>query len=131
MTAQTPLDVAKAAYAAFASGDLEALGALMSDDTHWQIGDVPPLNGDYHGRDEVFSGFLGPLVALTGGTLPLEVHDVMGSERHAAALVHETAERDGRTLDGGWATHVMQVQDGKVTRFWASTSDPSYAAFWQ
>ena len=66
---------------------------------------------------------------LTGGTFRLEVHDVMGSDRHAAALVHETAERDGRTLDAS-ATHVIQVSNGKVTRFWGSTSDPDNLAFW-
>ena len=129
MTTPSPLEVAQQAYAAFGSGDLAALGALLSPDTHWQVGDVRPLNGDYHGPDEVFGGFLGPLMELTGGSLRLEVHDVMASDKHAAALVHETGERDGRTLDG-WVTHVMQVTDGKITRFWASTSDPDHLAFW-
>jgi hypothetical protein len=63
-------------------------------------------------------------------TLQLEVHDLMGSDAHACAIVHETAERDGKRLDG-WATHVMQVADGRIARFWASTSDPDYLAFWR
>ena len=129
MSGSTPANVARAAYDAFAAGDLEALGALLSEDTHWQIGDAAPLNGDYHGRDEVFGNFLGRLMEITGGTLRLEVHDVMGSDKHACGVVRERAERDGKVLDA-WTTHLFQVQDGKVIRFWASSSDPNNRAFW-
>ena len=128
MTPQTPLEVAQAAYDAFGKGDMAAFGALLSEDTHWQVGDVPPLNGDYRGPEQGFGGFLGPLVELTGGTFSLEVHDLFASDRHACALVHETASRDGKQLDR-WVTHVMQVQDGRVTRFWGSTSEPD-DGFW-
>ncbi len=48
-----PTDVARAAYDAFAKGDLEGLGALLAPGTRWQIGDVPPLNGEYVGQQQV------------------------------------------------------------------------------
>ena len=125
-----PADVARAAYDAFSTGDMEALGALLAPDTRWQIGDVPPLNGEYVGAEQVFGGFLGPLMELSGGTFRLEVHDLAGTDVHAMAVVHETAEREGRTLDA-YHAHVFQVADGKVVRFWASTADPSAdQAFW-
>ncbi len=101
---------------------MDALGALLAPDTRWQIGDVPPLNGEYVGVEQVFGGFLGPLVERSGGTFRIEVHDLARTDRHAMAVVHETAEREGRTLDAHHV-HVMQVEDGRITRLWAATSD--------
>ena len=130
MSDATPQQVAQQAYDAFATGDMDALGALLSDDTRWQIGDVPPLNGEYVGRDQVFGGFLGQLMQHSGGTFRLEVHDLAGTDRHAFAVVHETAEREGRTLDA-YNSHVMQIENGKIVRFWASAPDMAAAeAFW-
>ncbi len=126
-----PTDVARAAYDAFAKGDLEGLGALLAPGTRWQIGDVPPLNGEYVGQEQVLGGFLAKLMELSGGTFRVEVHDLAGTDRHAMAIVHETAERDGRTLDA-YNTHVFQVEDGKVARLWAAAPDVAAAeAFWR
>ncbi len=78
---------------------------------------MPPLNGEYVGQEQVLGGFLAKLMELSGGTFRVEVHDLAGTDRHAMAIVHETAERDGRTLDA-YNTHVFQVEDGKVARLW-------------
>lgn len=124
----SPLDVMTAAYKAFGAGDMATLGELLADDTVWQIADVAPLDGRYAGRDEVFK-FLGALMEQTGGTFSISPIALMGGDTHASAFIREKASRDGRQLDAT-AVHVFEVADGKVRRFYASTSDPANRAFW-
>ncbi|GAC1445051.1 MAG: hypothetical protein NVSMB55_23850 [Mycobacteriales bacterium] len=123
-----PIDVARQAYTAFGTGDMETLSGLIAADTVWHINDVKPLNGDYTGVDGVFS-FLGSLMEVSGGTFAIEVQQYMGNDSHAAMLIEEKAERNGRSLAAS-AVHVMRMQDGKVAEFWASSADPANEAFW-
>lgn len=127
-TAASPLEVLTAAYSAFGAGDMATLGGLLADDTAWQIADVAPLDGEYRGREAVF-GFLGALMEQTGGTFSIDPIATMGSETHASAFIRETATRQDRHLDAT-AVHVFEVTGGKVTRFYASTSDPANHTFW-
>lgn len=123
-----PTDIARQAYEAFSTGDMETIGGLLASDTVWHINDVAPLNGDKTGVEGVF-GFLGSLMEMTGGTFGIKVNEYLGNDTHAAMLIHESAERDGKTLSAS-AVHVMRIQNGKVAEFWASTADPANTAFW-
>lgn len=72
----------------------------------------------------------GRAVELTGGTLRLELHDVLANDEHAVALFISRAERAGRRLED----HTVQVThlgDGKVTEIWLHPGD-AYAGdeFW-
>ena len=122
-------DITRAAYAAFSSGDLETLSGSMADDVTWHVPGDSPIAGDYEGKEAVF-GFFGKLAELSGGTLNLEVHDILANDEHAVALVRGTASRDGRELAQN-AVHVMHVRDGKVAEFWSMQEDQAEAdAFW-
>jgi ketosteroid isomerase-like protein len=123
-----PTDVARQAYGAFATGDMAILGGLLAPDTLWHINDVKPLNGDKNGVDEVFT-FLGSLMEISGGTFGIEVREYLGNDSHAAMLIQETAQRDGKSL-AATAVHVMRMQDGKIAEFWASSPDPANEMFW-
>jgi ketosteroid isomerase-like protein len=116
-------------YSAFANADMEAIQSLFADDVVWHVGGRSPLTGDYRGKEAVL-GFLGDLVSQTGGTYGGEVHDVIASDTHAAALVRETGERQGKKLDQN-SVHLYHVANGKVTEGWFYPGDP-YAddEFW-
>lgn len=122
-----PIDVARQAYSAFGNGDMDGLGGLFAADTVWHINDVKPLNGDYRGADGVLQ-FLGSLMEATGGTFAIEVREYMGNATHAAMLLQETAQRDGKSLASP-AAHIMRAHDGKIAEFWASSPDPANEAF--
>lgn len=122
------LDVLTAAYTAFGAGDMAALGALLAKDTVWQIADVAPLDGEYRGPEAVY-GFLGALMAQTDGTVAIAPIALMGSDTHASAFIRETATRQSRELTAT-AVHLIEVINGKITQFSASTSDPANTAFW-
>ncbi|MBW3665035.1 MAG: nuclear transport factor 2 family protein [Actinobacteria bacterium] len=122
-------DIIRQAYAAFSSGDMDALSGSMADDVTWHVPGDSPIAGDYEGKEAVF-GFFGKLAELSGGTLNLGVHDILANDEHAVALVRTTASREGRELDQN-AVHVMHVRDGQVTEFWSTQDDQAEAdAFW-
>jgi uncharacterized protein len=116
-------------YAAFASGDLAALSETMAEDIVWHVRGAGPLNGDYHGRDQVF-GFFGRLFEETGGTFRLDVHDILANDEHTAVLATLSATRNGKSLEVP-VVNVEHMRDGKGTEFWIATTDPEATLdFW-
>ncbi len=109
-------------YEGFASGDLEKISNLWDPGVVWHVGGQNPFAGDYKGQDEVF-GYLGRLAEITGGTMKIEIHDVLANDEHGTALVTVMAERDdGRSLEMN-EVHVFHLSGGKVTEFWAFEED--------
>jgi len=120
----------RAAYAAFARGDMAVVTDLMSDDVVWHVTGNGPLAGDYKGQDEIL-GYFGKLFEATGGSLAIDVDDILANDRHATAIVHMSAMREGMILDEN-AVHVFELEDGKVKAFWSFDSDPEQLErFWQ
>lgn len=116
-------------YAAFAKGDLDTVKTLWTDDVVWHVGGNNPLAGDYKGQDEIL-GFFGKAFELTGGTMKIDVHDILANDEHAVALVTVSAQRDGKTTDMN-AVHVFHVRDGKTSEFWGFNEDDRRADdFW-
>jgi uncharacterized protein len=117
------------AYEAFARGDLQTVGELLDDEIVYHFGGRSPLAADYKGKQEVFS-FWGRQFELSGGTLRIIPSLIMAGDEYAFALVHATAQRDGRTLDAPGA-NVVRLRDGKAVEFWSYTAD-QYALdeFW-
>jgi uncharacterized protein len=129
MTEHANVELTRRAYEAFAKGDLAALTELIADDVTWHVRGAGALSGDYHGRDQVF-GFFGRLAQETGGTFRLDVHDVLANDEHAVALCTLSASRGAKSVETPVA-NVSHVHDGKVTEFWAATTDPQAGIdFW-
>ena len=122
-------DLLRKGFAAFTSGDLNAVQEFFADDIVWHVPGKSPLAGDYKGRDEVL-GFLAKTMELTGGTFKLEVHDILAGDEHAVALTTATAEREGKQLNNN-GVQVLHIRDGKLTESWLHPAD-QYAAdeFW-
>lgn len=116
-------------YAAFQSGDMEALRELFAPDIVWHAGGRNPLSGDFKGVDEVLGNFM-KTMERAGGTFKIELHDVMANDEHAVALASATGEREGKKLNSRLA-HVAHIKDGKMTESWIHPDD-QYAVddFW-
>ena len=117
-------------YENFGKGDLEAIRADFAPDCIWHSGGNNILTGDYQGMDAIF-GLFGKVFTETGGTLKQEVHDVLANSTHGVALVHSSAERNGKTLDGD-VVHVVHYDDeGRITESWLVPVDAAAADdFW-
>jgi ketosteroid isomerase-like protein len=117
------------AHAAFGRGDLDALRGQLADDIKWHVHGVGPLAGDYEGVTAVM-GLLGKIVALSGGSARLELHDVLNSADHTVSLVTISAERNGKQFQGN-LVQVLHTQNGKVTEVWTHPADPKTTGeFW-
>jgi ketosteroid isomerase-like protein len=82
----------------FQRGDLDAVRTHFSTDAVWELPGRGTLAGEYKGPEAII-GFLARSFELSGGTLRLEVLDVLASEHGAAHVQRVTAQQLGRSLD--------------------------------
>jgi uncharacterized protein len=112
-TAQDNAEIVRRAYEAFNSADMATLGALMDDRITWHTPGRGPLAGDTRGRDETFAQF-GRYGSGTAGTFRAEFRMAAATDDgRVIAMHHNTAERDGRTLDVDCCI-VFEVEDGRI-----------------
>lgn len=129
MTDHPNLERARAAYEAFAAGDLAAVSDLLSDNIVWHSGGSNILTGDYKGKEAVL-GFFGLLMQESGGSFRNEIHDMLANDEHGVALVIMSATRDGKSFEGN-VVHIFHMSDGNMTEFWAIPEDQiRYDEFW-
>jgi ketosteroid isomerase-like protein len=118
--------VVRAAFAAFEQGDMDAMrNKYLADDVRWHLPGRNPLSGDYEGPDQVLQYFA-RIIELTGGTLTIDLHDVLANDNHAVALYTIAGERAGRQLSDHQVL-VFHLRDGKASEVWTQPAD-QYAA---
>ncbi len=123
-------DLVRAGYAAFGAGDIESLRETYFDPgIVWHFPGNNPFSGDFEGIDAVI-GWLGRSFEASGGTISIELHDVLANDEHAVALAHVTAQRNGKSLDDS-GVQLFHVSNGKVTEVWTYSADQAASdAFW-
>jgi ketosteroid isomerase-like protein len=124
------VDLVREGFAAFGRGDIDALrDRYLASDVRYHIPGRSPLAGDYDGLAQVLE-VLGRFFELSGGTLRLELHDVLANDEHAVALLMVRAEREGRRLEDN-QVNTFHIRDGKATEVWVQATD-LYASdeFW-
>jgi uncharacterized protein len=119
-------DLVREGFAAFGRGDMDALRKqFFADDIRWHVPGRNPLAGDYEGPEQVIQYFTRVFEA-TGGTLGIELHDVLANDNHAVALYTVSGERAGKQLTDNEVL-VYHFRDGKVSEAWTHATD-QYAA---
>ena len=108
--------VIRRAYAALNRGDLGAFSAEFAPDAVWHGAGASITGAEAIGR------LVGQLRELSGGTLQVELHDVLANDEHAVALQITRAERGGRSL-ADRVVYVFHVRDGKIAEAFF-TGDP-------
>jgi uncharacterized protein len=97
-------DLVREGFAAFGRGDIDALrDQYFAGDISWHFPGRSPVAGD-------------------GGTLALELHDVLANDEHAVALYTTRAEREGRRVEDN-AVGTFHIHDGKITEIWVQATD--------
>jgi len=127
----TDVEVVRAVFGAFATGDLAALSDLLHADATWHHHNDDRLGGIHRGTEAVIA-YLTESALLTAGTLRAEPQSVMtGGEGRVAVLVRLSASRpDGRTMDGPQVV-LVTVDGGRVRAIEQFVGDPAaVAAFW-
>jgi ketosteroid isomerase-like protein len=107
---------------AFGRGDLDALrDQYLAEDVRFHYPGRGALAGDHEGVREVLAVF-GRAFELTGGTLQLELHDVIANDEHAIALYTARGERAGRRLED-CTIQVWHIRNGKAAEVWVYPED--------
>ena len=115
-------DLVREGFAAFGRGDLDALQSqFYAEDIRWHFPGKSPFGGDIEGVAEVIK-WLGRSFEASGGTIRLELHDVVANDEHAVALFTARAERAGKHLEDN-TVQVAHIRDGKETEVWFYPAD--------
>lgn len=91
------------------------------DSIRWVLPGRSQVSGVDVGMEQVFDNF-GKCLELTDGTYHAVGYDYLGSDDHAVALSHLTAEREGRVLEIDEAV-IFTVRDGRFVEAYHLTFD--------
>jgi uncharacterized protein len=111
-------ETARAAYEAFARGDLDGVLAALDETIEWHEADALPNGGVYHGVDEVRRAVFGQLDGDWEGFQAVPERFVDDDESAVVVLgrYRGTSLRTGAELDVPFA-HVWAFRDGRAVRF--------------
>jgi len=102
-------------------GDIAEAMRLYSDDVIFHYPGRNILSGDYHGKNSVLE-LMGKVMQLTNGSFRPEVHDILASDNHVAALVTVRAERNGTGAE--WqSVDLFHLRQGKLSEHWVHEVD--------
>jgi ketosteroid isomerase-like protein len=101
-------------FDAVASGDRSVLDEIFADDITYRYPGRSAFAGVYHGKLEIFD-YIDRLGAELGGTLTIEVDDILANDRRAVGVVRPKARRKGHELEWGLLI-LFGLTDGKIDR---------------
>jgi ketosteroid isomerase-like protein len=114
MTADENAAIVRRGYAAFNSGDVNALSELFDENAVWHAPGRSSLAGDYRGRDATL-GYLGRLGQETDGNFRAELLHLTADDEDCVVGVQRTVtERNGKRLEVGNCI-VFELTNGRVT----------------
>ena len=126
MAEHASVKVIRRFYAAFEAPDYTpAVRAVLHDDVVWHVPGAHPLSGEHIGAEAV-------LAAMRGfdGYVYLELHDVVGNDEHAVALLKARGDRESHRYES-LEVDVFHVRDGKIAEFWSFAEDQRKTdAYW-
>src|SRR3954453_4411784 len=114
MSEQTNTALVQRMYAAFGSGDIQAILANVGPNAEWvDYGpSAVPYFGDFSGRIADFFKAIGE--STTGGNLTVDRYLASGDRVVAEGRYTATVRNTGAKIDAPIA-HVFTLRDGKVT----------------
>lgn len=120
-TVHPHVDLMRAVYAAFGTGDVTTAGTYWQPDAVHHYPGRSPLAGDHKGLVAT-TAFANTMFELTGGNLRMDVLEIGAGEEHAFALLSTHYERKGRVLEMPFV-NVARIRDGKIAEFWTYPDD--------
>jgi ketosteroid isomerase-like protein len=107
------------AFDAFGRGDLQTVGDSFTDDAVWHGRGSTKFGKDFNGKQATLANIME--YAQTYQDIKQDVHDILGSDDHVAALVTATVTRNGKTYQDH-QVFVFHVNDeGKVNEAWIAS----------
>ena len=113
MDVEKNLEVVRAGYGAFVSGDMETLMSLYNDDAVHIVPGESLVSGAHKGKDSIL-GLYGKLFELSNGTLRIQLDHVLSDGADRVVSIHTSSlEKDGETFTQTEAL-LFTLVNGKV-----------------
>jgi len=113
MGVEKNLEVVRAGYGAFGSGDMETLMSLYHDDAVHIVPGESKVSGAHKGKDSILSLY-GALFELSNGTLSIQLDHVLSDGADRVVAIHTSSlEKDGETFTQTEAL-LFTLLNGKV-----------------
>jgi uncharacterized protein len=106
------VEAAKAAYQAFGSGDLEALGGMFADDAVWVTSDELPLGGEVSGRDTIMGNFA--QIPNYWSEFSVAPDEFLDAGDYVVVKGTQRATGKNGSFEAPFL-HLIKVEDGKLT----------------
>jgi ketosteroid isomerase-like protein len=116
-------ETVRRAYAAINARNVEGFIDEFADDAVWH-GSGTEVRGK-----EAIGGIVSGLIEASGGTLDIELHDVLTNDELVAVLQITRAERKGRRL-ADRVIYVFHLDNGKITQAWFNGDPRVQDEFW-
>lgn len=107
---------------AYSHGDADAMGELLADDITWHVAGDHRLSGVYRGRDAVL-GYFAKVGEETQDSIKLDRIEVLANDRHGAAFLRVTGDRQGHRLDTVMAEAFTFDDAGRIAEYFATPND--------
>jgi ketosteroid isomerase-like protein len=107
----TPSEAIRKFYDHFTRGEYDAAFESCDPKATFQISGQSKLAGKFD-RGNFAQDYAAHLRELSGGTFQLEIHDILGSDRHVVALGTVKLQRDGKPAEYRTA-HVWRCENGR------------------
>jgi ketosteroid isomerase-like protein len=107
------VDTARSAYEAFGRGDLEALKAMLSEDSTWYTSEELPLGGETQGRDAIVGDFA--QIPNYWSSFSVEPEEFIDAGDWVVVRGTQKAGNDSGSFEAPFA-HLMKFAGGMITR---------------
>jgi ketosteroid isomerase-like protein len=113
------IEQVRRAFDAFGRGDLQTVGDSFTDNAVWHGRGSTKFGKDFKGKQATLANITD--YAQTYQDIKQDVHDILASDKHVAALVTATVTRNGKTYQDH-QVFVFHVNDeGKVSEAWIAS----------
>jgi ketosteroid isomerase-like protein len=119
--AQRNIELTRKGYAAFNSGDIEAVMNLLADDVVWHVFGSGPLAGDHEGKQAVMELF-GKYLQLLDSQAT-DVQDVHANDQHTVVMATLALSRKGQSIEHKITDVIHPDSEGRVKEFWRFFDD--------
>jgi ketosteroid isomerase-like protein len=119
--AQANTQILEKLYAAFREGDYAKMLSYCADGVTFQVAGKSALAGKYD-RASFVAQYLKKTAELSNGSLNVEVHDILASDRHGLVLTTESLERNGKKVEYR-TVHVWRIEGGKPVAWYSYPRD--------
>ncbi len=116
LSTQQKIERVRQAFDAFQRGDLQTVGDTFTEDAVWHGRGSTKFGKDFKGKQATMANIME--YAQTFQDIKQDIHDILASDSHVAALVTATVSRNGKTYQDQ-QVFLFHVNDtGKVTEAW-------------